>query len=104
MEPFAKTDGIHEMYDDHGELRELDIAGAVAGRTGRVSVKELAATPVVGGRLSGRRSAREMEGDMVWRRERISIKELDGGVFVRNGRRGDSVTQVFELDGQSYIL
>ncbi|THV45479.1 hypothetical protein BGAL_0483g00020 [Botrytis galanthina] len=103
MEPFAKTDGIHEMYDDHGELRELDIAGAVAGRTGRVSVRELAATPVVGARRSGRRSAREMEGDIVWRRERISIKELDGGVFERNGRRGDSVTQVFELDGQSYI-
>ncbi|TGO67636.1 hypothetical protein BOTNAR_0038g00270 [Botryotinia narcissicola] len=103
MEPFAKTDGIHEMYDDHGELRELDVAGAVAGRTGRVSVRELAAMPVVGGRRSGRRSAREMEGDMVWRRERISIKELDGGVFVRNGRRGDSMTQVFELDGQSYL-
>ncbi|KAF5877613.1 uncharacterized protein Bfra_001980 [Botrytis fragariae] len=103
MEPFAKTDGIHEMYDDHEELRELDIAGAVAGRTGRVSVRELAATPVVGWRRSGRRSAREMEGDMVWGRERISIKELDGGVFVRNGRRGDSMTQVFELDGQSYI-
>ncbi|KAF7909788.1 uncharacterized protein EAF01_003506 [Botrytis porri] len=103
MEPFAKTDGIHEMCDDHGELRELDIAGAVAGRTGRVSVRELAATPVVGGRRSGRRSAREVEGDMVWGRGRISIKELDGGVFVRNGRRGDSMTQVFELDGQSYI-
>ncbi|KAF7935625.1 hypothetical protein EAE99_002605 [Botrytis elliptica] len=103
MEPFAKTDGIHEMYDDHGELRELDIAGAVAERTGRVSVRELAATPVGGGRRSGRRSAREMEGDMSWGRERISIKELDGGVFVRNGRRGDSMTQVFELDGQSYI-
>ncbi|TGO10915.1 hypothetical protein BTUL_0122g00270 [Botrytis tulipae] len=103
MEPFSKTDGIHEMYDDHGELRELDIAGAVAGRTGRVSVRELAATPVVGGMRSGIRSAREMEGDMVWRRERISIKELDGGVFVRNGRRGDSMTQVFELNGQSYI-
>ncbi|KAM0310659.1 hypothetical protein ACHAO8_007880 [Botrytis cinerea] len=103
MEPFAKTDGVHEMYDDHGELRELDIAGAVAGRTGRVSLRELAATPVVGGRRSGRRSAREMEGDMVWGRGRISVKELDGGVFVRNGRRGDSMTQVFELDGQSYI-
>ncbi|KAF7959643.1 hypothetical protein EAE96_001258 [Botrytis aclada] len=105
MEPCAKTEGIHEMYDDHGELRELDIAGAVAGRTGRVSVRELAATHVVGGRRSGRRSAREMEGDMVWGRERgrISIKELDGGVFVRNGRRGDGMTQVFELDGQSYI-
>ncbi|TGO63366.1 hypothetical protein BCON_0013g00100 [Botryotinia convoluta] len=103
MEPFAKTDGIHEMYDDHGELRELDIAGAVAGRTGRMSLRELAATPVVGGRRSGRGSAREMEGDMVWGGERISIKELDGGVFVRNGRRGDSMTQVFELDGQSYI-
>ncbi|KAF7932942.1 uncharacterized protein EAE97_008709 [Botrytis byssoidea] len=103
MEPFAKTDGIHELYDDHGELQELDVAGAVAGRTGRVSVRELAATPVVGGRRSGRRSAREMEGDMVWSRERISIKELDGGIFVRNGRRGDSMTQVFELDGQSYI-
>ncbi|TGO35918.1 hypothetical protein BHYA_0141g00140 [Botrytis hyacinthi] len=103
MEPFAKTDGIHEMYDDHGELRELDVAGTVAGRMGRMSVRELAATPVVGGRRSGRRSAREMEGDMVWRRETISIKELDGGVFVGNGRRGDSMTQVFELDGQSYI-
>ncbi|KAF7899633.1 hypothetical protein EAF00_003969 [Botryotinia globosa] len=103
MEPFAKTDAIRGIYDDHGELRELDVAGAIAERTGRVSVRELAATPVVGGRRSGRRSAREMEGDMVWRRERISIKELDGGVFVRNGRRGDSMTQVFELDGQSYI-
>lgn len=103
MDPCAKTDGFHEMYDDHGELRELDIAGAVAGRPGRVSIRELAATPVVGGRRSGRRSAREMEGDLAWGRGRISIKELDGGIFVRNGRGGDSMTQVFELDGQSYI-
>lgn len=37
------------MYDDHGEFRELDIAGAVARRTGRLSVKKLAALPIVGG-------------------------------------------------------
>lgn len=103
MEPFAKTDGVHEIYDNRGELRELDTAGAVAGRIGRVSVRELAATPVTGGRRSGGRSARELDGDAAWGRGRVSIKEVDAGVFLRNGRRVDSLTQVFELDGQSYI-
>ncbi|KAI9641616.1 hypothetical protein NHQ30_009470 [Ciborinia camelliae] len=64
MEPFAKTDGVHEIYDHRGEFRELDVAGAVAGRMGRVSVRELAATPVMGGRRSARRSARELYGDV----------------------------------------
>lgn len=29
----------------------------------------------------------------------MSIKKLDGGIFVRNGRRGEGMTQVLEPDG-----